>query len=482
VNSSLATASSFLRLNSRYFSGLSLIAGLAYVTLLITLLFFGKLLHAGFLAGAPILLLVITTPRLAVAQFAALLTIDISIIPSIPITLIDFSAIVVVLSALFDIFSGASLPRRVPPLVGSFLLLTCAVALSAVFGYNAVNGVMPVIKQLMLIVVLCSLYQLASRVGVRFLLNLFLAFVALHAIIVSGPYIASGGRIRSFGFSESSFDDISMFALPLSLCFFLWETKPQRWLYLIAGLLASLGLLATQSRAPIVFCAIGVVIVVISSSWAVKRITNTTGAEEYRYVKRRIVRGVALILLVILLITIFVPSLFSTAFSRFSRLIDGRLGETIYLRATLWKAALIAFLDHPVLGIGAGSFRYVREMYPGLILDPVYFWVRGFSAHNLFLHYLAETGIIGVSMLVLLFWRTFALARTTWRRVVHQNSMKASRLAVSLALYAAGGMLLLSTFIDAGWMWGQTSYVFVFFTALIARHFVNTAEPQPSTQ
>ena len=482
MNSPIANAPSFLRLNARYFSGLALIAGLAYVSLLIALVFLGKFVHAGFLAGAPILFLAITMPRLAVAQFAALLTIDISIIPSIPITLIDCSAAIVILAALLDIFGGASLPRRIPPLVGSFLLLTSVVAVSAVFGYSAVNGVTPVLRQLMLIVALCSLFRLAERVGVRFLLNVFLAFVALHAIIVVGPYISSGGRIRSFGFSQSSFDDISMFALPISLGSFLWSTTPQRWLYLFGGLLSSFGLLATQSRAPIVFCALGVIIVVLASRWSARRMTNASGEQEYYYVRRRIARGVALILLAVLLLTIINPSILTTAFSRFGNLIDGRLGETIYLRATLWKAALTAFVDHPILGIGAGSFRSVKEMYPGLTLDPVYFWVRGFSAHNLFLHYLAETGIIGATILVMLFWRTFSLARTALRRVVYDRSTGEGQLATSLALYVAGGMLLISTFVDAGWMWGQTSYVFVFFAALIARHFVDATDPKSSTE
>ncbi|MEK7775031.1 MAG: O-antigen ligase family protein, partial [Candidatus Zixiibacteriota bacterium] len=415
-------------------------------------------------------------PRLAVAQFVACLTVSVSIIESIPITLIDCSAGIVVLAALFDLLSGTALPRRIPPLVGLFLLLTSAVAVSAVFGYSAINGVTPVIKQLLLIVMLCSLYHLAKRIGVRFLLMLFLACVALHAMYVAMPYIASGGRIRSFGLSEASFDDISMFALPISLAFFLWEAHPRRWLYLTAGLLSTLGLVATQSRAPIVFCAIGTVAVILASLWSSKRTASVKGAGVYSYVRRRIGRIMLVITLAAVLLTLFLPSVFSTAFSRFSHLIDGRLGETIFLRATLWKAALIAFLDHPLLGIGAGSFRFIKEMYPGLTLDPVYFWVRGFSAHNLFFHYLAETGIVGASMLVLLFWKTFSLSRKVWRSTNSDNA-KGKQMAVSLALYVVGGLLLFSTFIDAGWMWGQTSYVFVFFAALISRHFVDATEP-----
>jgi O-antigen ligase len=156
-------------------------------------------------------------------------------------------------------------------------------------------------------------------------------------------------------------------------------------------------------------------------------------------------------------------------FVRFNYLIDGRLGETVYLRATLWKAALTAFLDHPILGIGAGSFRSIKEMYPGLQLDPVYFWVRGFSAHNLFLHYLAETGIIGGALLISLFWKVFAYPKRVWKHVAEGKLVHGDSGLGALALYVIGAMLLITTCIDAGWLWGQTSYVFVFFAALVSR-------------
>ena len=39
-------------------------------------------------------------------------------------------------------------------------------------------------------------------------------------------------------------------------------------------------------------------------------------------------------------------------------------------------------------------FRYVDQYYGSLWFGPTYPFVRGLSAHNLFLHYLAETGII----------------------------------------------------------------------------------------
>jgi len=465
-----------LRENERYFSGLALAAGLLYVALLVYLLFIGKLVHAAFLAGLPLVIIAITIPRLAVTQFVMLLSVGITIVDSVEITLIDCSAGIVVLAALFDMLSGTALPRRIPPLVGSFLLLTGAVAVSAIFGFSAVNGITPVIKQLFLIVLLCCLFYLAKQMGVRYLLSLFLATIAIHAVYVAMPYIASGGRVRSFGLSEASFDDISMFALPIALALFLWSSRPHRWTYLIAGLVSTVGLFATQSRAPILFCALGTTFVLLASRWSTKRTENSIGG-AFLYVRRRINRIVLSMTLALVLLILFLPSILSTVFSRFGHLIDGRLGETVFLRATLWKAALTAFVDHPLLGIGAGSFRSIREMYPGLMLDPVYFWVRGFSAHNLFLHYLAETGVVGASMLIMLFGRTVSLSRKAWRKATTGNIADEKTIGTSLALYVVGGVLLLSTFVDAGWMWGLTSYVFVFFASLIARHFVDTTGP-----
>jgi putative inorganic carbon (hco3(-)) transporter len=58
-------------------------------------------------------------------------------------------------------------------------------------------------------------------------------------------------------------------------------------------------------------------------------------------------------------------------------------------RLALWGAAGAMFLGHPVLGVGYGNYRSLYNDYlPGITPDQL-------DAHNLYLQFLAETGVVG---------------------------------------------------------------------------------------
>jgi putative inorganic carbon (hco3(-)) transporter len=71
----------------------------------------------------------------------------------------------------------------------------------------------------------------------------------------------------------------------------------------------------------------------------------------------------------------------------------GRVQEvddfTQVTRLALWTAAGVMFLGHPVLGVGFGNYRALYNDYlPGVRPDEL-------DSHNLYLQFLAETGIVG---------------------------------------------------------------------------------------
>jgi O-antigen ligase len=58
-------------------------------------------------------------------------------------------------------------------------------------------------------------------------------------------------------------------------------------------------------------------------------------------------------------------------------------------RLALWATAGAMFLSHPVLGVGFGNYRSLYNEYlPGVTPDQL-------DAHNLYLQFLSETGVIG---------------------------------------------------------------------------------------
>jgi O-antigen ligase len=77
-------------------------------------------------------------------------------------------------------------------------------------------------------------------------------------------------------------------------------------------------------------------------------------------------------------------------------------------RTELWKAAVAAWRDHPVLGLGPDNFRLVYGRYLGLEKAD-----ERLHANSLYFETLASLGLLGVAALAFLivaFWR---LARRT---------------------------------------------------------------------
>lgn len=78
-------------------------------------------------------------------------------------------------------------------------------------------------------------------------------------------------------------------------------------------------------------------------------------------------------------------------------------------RWALWDAAWRMFRDHPWTGAGPGGYKVLFPSYHSVPLDGETNWG---SAHNLYLHQLAERGVLGAAALAFLL---AALVRGAWR-------------------------------------------------------------------
>ncbi len=101
------------------------------------------------------------------------------------------------------------------------------------------------------------------------------------------------------------------------------------------------------------------------------------------------------------------------------------------MRWVLWKTAARMYRDHPLTGVGPGGYqRHFTAYHPGL-LDNENPWS---SAHNLYLHQLAERGVIGAIALLILCGTM--LARAVRAARVHADAR---------ALWSAGAVAILLT-------------------------------------
>ena len=69
--------------------------------------------------------------------------------------------------------------------------------------------------------------------------------------------------------------------------------------------------------------------------------------------------------------------------------------QTLGYRLELWKIALLGFVNRPILGFGMESYRFVYKAYNTGALD--FLGKTGDKAHNVFLGWLIDGGLIGFS-------------------------------------------------------------------------------------
>jgi O-antigen ligase len=164
----------------------------------------------------------------------------------------------------------------------------------------------------------------------------------------------------------------------------------QRWLLMSSIVICSLALFRTQSRGGIV--ASGVVLVVA---------LLLSGPVRFR--------ALALVSTIaafgIFYFTLVAPP------QALARITEFRANEGSH-RIDLWKVATQVFRDHPTIGVGAGNFRVVEPAYSitdinlrstHAVLD------KSEVVHNTYLHVLAETGLIGLALFVLVIVTALAI-------------------------------------------------------------------------
>jgi len=218
------------------------------------------------------------------------------------------------------------------------------------------------------------------------------ALVGLTVAPAPDPYLAPGEGRLSAGVGDPNY--LAAFlvaAIVFAVFMFVAERGVvQRWLSMSSIVICSLALFRTQSRGGIV--ASGVVLVVA---------LLLSGPVRFR--------ALALVSTIaafgIFYFTLVAPQ------QALARITEFRANEGSG-RVELWTVATQVFRDHPAFGVGAGNFRVVE---PGYSITDIYlrstYHVLDKSevVHNTYLHVLAETGLIGLALFVLLIVTALAM-------------------------------------------------------------------------
>lgn len=133
-------------------------------------------------------------------------------------------------------------------------------------------------------------------------------------------------------------------------------------------------------------------------------------------------------------------------------------GNPQQARWVLWDTALKMFRDHPLLGVGPGGYNRLFSNYYANPLDGQRVWA---SAHNLYLHQLAERGMAGALALLVLCVTLAARALRAARGDVDTRALWAAAavaafLAMSLTETTFQNEQIATLFLLI-WAWGTIS-------------------------
>jgi O-antigen ligase len=110
-------------------------------------------------------------------------------------------------------------------------------------------------------------------------------------------------------------------------------------------------------------------------------------------------------------------------------------------RVDLWEVAVQVFRDHPIIGVGAGNFRVVEPSYS--ITDINLLSTRAVLdksevVHNSYLHVLAETGLIGLALFILVIVTALAMGMRAIKTFSERGDLKMEILGRGLIIGTIG--------------------------------------------
>lgn len=137
----------------------------------------------------------------------------------------------------------------------------------------------------------------------------------------------------------------------------------------------------------------------------------------------------------------------------------GTADGSLQSRFTEMGAAILVYLDHPIIGVGPGMFRYHYRDYAEQIGLRVF--AKGRRSHSLYLDLAAETGTTGLllfSTTVLITLRDLLSSYRRWRTTWPEQANIAASFILVIVAYLTTAIFLHSAYIRFFWLMMALAY------------------------
>jgi O-antigen ligase len=396
----------------------------------------------GVLIGAPLLSIFLLNTNLIVIISILLLFLQFQVFT---FKIAVFAPILIAFSHFLTYKSDDSGRKTSNPTAIPLLIYMCAMVPSF---YNAHSYASGMYNSLQFASIIFMFFILGNYIKgynqIKMYMVSFLVFSVLNGSILILQSFSTQERV--FGFAGVYYVDLVCVSMLISIILAVYYRNSKSIPFFLLFIFLFTSLIITQTRNTILSFTLACSFLVLYLF-----INHDKFSINRKYIFLQVIALFIVLVTTLAAINLFSPSLFARLFQPHSAgTADSLVSNTLISRLLIWHTSLNAFLHHPIIGIGAYSFRFDSKYY--CVLPKMFYkaFVQGLSPHITYLEVLTETGIIGfISFLVfLLSTIRMALRSVTLARTKIQKYFSLGILNVKI-------YILFSMCMTDAWLWGQ---------------------------
>lgn len=272
----------------------------------------------------------------------------------------------------------------------------------------------------------------------------FVGAVFLHSLYVIYLGITSG--TRAFGILGVYYIDYAGLASLLTFILMIYSRGIKRLLFSVSFVLITLGLIITQTRNAWISTAFAIVTLMI--------FLYRNGSRHF--VKRKTITIISVVLIVLMGAAILgagvnVGQRLDVANQTVTLTDDPEsVGTNSFVsRVMIWHTAVFSFLEHPVIGIGAYSFKHTSQFFYVIPKGFYKLWVEGRTPHITYLQVLTETGILGLVFFLVFIGAVIKLLLMTIRMPMNEKDNVVRLMTAWSLIY-----IMFSMMMTESWLYG----------------------------